>query len=755
MKLSKKDSVSINQKQKDKRKNDKHLIQYDKLESETKQNVRKSSTLSQSNTEYDYPVNIFKKIFFSWTRKVLKAANTNPQLELSDLGKFHPSLYPDNFLDEIKTQWEEMTRKTKSSPLIKVLIKGNIKRLFLVFLGSLAVAIFDSFNVILYSQVVNNLDKSQKEVPMFPLLTSMILLLTNYFIYTLIFRCNETYTAIFSYKLISQLDVFIFDKLLRISPFSNVSEGSLVNFIQSDAESFGEFFTYTPATLVLPFQILFFIYVLFTYFGFSFIFGIITLILIFIIFASLQKIRAKYQKEILAKKDRRMRTTTQAFEMIKIIKLYSWEDYFLNKIRKEREEELIYFKKAQIVSLFIDSITWSIGPILSFVSVFSYNIFNEPMEMSKLLTSLYIFHNLTDPLFLIPEYINGLMDSLLSLKRLETFLFSKEYQPSQMINKKYINIDNDIKYSNNNINKNNNINEKDQDENTILEVKEENDINNSIDMDINEKEINNKENNDIVIDIDDIEFGIIKREEEFRIVEDDDEESEDEKDSSDSEVELEDIDEGKVNIKSKKEKLIPHESKKNKKPKKDKNNQIEKIEGTVVISLLKNINLKIKKGDLIGIIGEFGSGKTCLFNAILNNLDILNGQNKKIILNGSIAYIPQKAWVLNDTMRNNIIFNSPYDEQKYNKIVKICQLEPDFELLKLGDLTPLSDKGDNLSGGQKARLTIARAVYSDADIYLFDDPFSALDAYVGKNIFDNVIKKYLKGKTILVITHAL
>ena len=139
----------------------------------------------------------------------------------------------------------------------------------------------------------------------------------------------------------------------------------------------------------------------------------------------------------------------------------------------------------------------------------------------------------------------------------------------------------------------------------------------------------------------------------------------------------------------------------------------------------------------------------------MNNLDILNGQNKKIILNGSIAYIPQKAWVLNDTMRNNIIFNSPYDEQKYNKIVKICQLEPDFELLKLGDLTPLSDKGDNLSGGQKARLTIARAVYSDADIYLFDDPFSALDAYVGKNIFDNVIKKYLKGKTILVITHAL
>ena len=746
--INRKDSSLLNKKDK----NEDKLFQLGNNESKTKQHFhRKSSTSSSLNKEYDYPVNIFKKIFFSWTRKILKDANTNPQLELSHLGEFAPSLYPNNFLLEIKTQWEEMTKKTKSSPLIKVLIKGNAKRLFLVFLGSLAVAVFDSLNVLFYSQVVNNLDKEQQ--PRFSLFTSMVLLLINYFIYTIIFRSNETYTAIFSYKLISQLDVFLYDKLLRISPYSNISEGSLVNFIQSDAESFGEFFTYTPATLVLPFQIMFFIYILFTYFGFAFVFGIITLILIFFIFASLQKIRAKYQKEILAKKDRRMSTTTQAFEMIKIIKLYSWEDYFLNKIRKEREEELIYFKKVQIVSLFIDSITWSIGPILSFVSVFSYNLFNEPMEMSKLLTSLYIFHNLTDPLFLIPEYINGLMDSLLSLKRLEAFLFSKEYQPSQMLNKK--NMDG------NNINNINNRKKSfkkysSNSKEIILEVKEEHN------REDDNKEINNeeKEKKEFVIDIDDIDFGIIKREEEFIVVEDEDEEDDDNKDdenktdSSDSEVELDEIDEGKLNIKFKKEKLLQQDKRNIIKQKKKKKPR-EKIEGTVIVPLLKNIKLQIKKGDLIGIIGEFGSGKTCLFNAILNNLDILNGPNKKIILNGSIAYIPQKAWILNDTMRNNIIFNSPFNEQKYEKIVKICQLEPDFELLKLGDQTPISDKGDNLSGGQKTRLTIARAVYREADIYLFDDPFSALDAYVGKNIFEKVIKEYLKGKTVLVITHAL
>ena len=140
----------------------------------------------------------------------------------------------------------------------------------------------------------------------------------------------------------------------------------------------------------------------------------------------------------------------------------------------------------------------------------------------------------------------------------------------------------------------------------------------------------------------------------------------------------------------------------------------------------------------------------------MNNLDILNNKsNKKIIINGRISYAPQKPWILNDTVRNNILFHNKFDEQKYDKIVDICQLEPDFELLKSGDLTQISDKGNNLSGGQKARITIARAVYSNADIYLFDDPFSALDVYVGKNIFEKVMKDYLKGKTILLITHSL
>ena len=717
------------------------ILEYDHIEPKIEEFIKNKKS---NKNEYDYPVNIIKKIFFTWTRNVLKAANNYPQLELSHLGTFSKELYPDIFLKEIKSQWEDMNKNTKSSPLIKALLKGNAKRLFLVFLGSLAVAILDSFNVMFYSQIIDNLEENPEEKPKYSLSISMSLLLINYFLYTITFRSMESYTKIFSFKLISQLDALIYDKLLNISPYSNTSEGALVNFIQSDVENFGEFFTYTPATLVLPLQIAFFVYLLFSFFGLTFVFGIICLGLFFILFSNLQKIRAKYQKEIMSKKDRRMKTTTQAFEMIKIIKLYSWEDYFLDKIRKEREEELIYFKKSQIVSLLIDSITWSIGPILNFISVFTYNIFNEPMELSKLLTSLYIFHNLTDPLFLIPEYINGLNDSLISLKRLEAFLYSKEYVPSQLINKTK------------KIDKNH----------TINKVEEKNDKNDvpveeldNLNIEKEEKNFNieNEKSKDIMIEIDDINFGIIKKEGEYMDIDDDDDEEEEKYDNDENnekDVELEVLDEEINNKTNKKEKLLNQYKKGEKKIiKKKKNKGI--VKGTIIVPLLKGIKLKIKKGDLIGIIGEFGSGKSCLFNAILNNLDILNGQNKKIILNGTVAYVPQKAWVLNDTVKNNIIFNKPYNEEKYKTIVQICQLKPDFELLKQGDSTIISDKGDNLSGGQKTRINIARAVYSNADIYLFDDPFSALDVYVGKNIFETVIKKYLKGKTILIITHAL
>jgi ABC-type multidrug transport system fused ATPase/permease subunit len=168
---------------------------------------------------------------------------------------------------------------------------------------------------------------------------------------------------------------------------------------------------------------------------------------------------------------------------------------------------------------------------------------------------------------------------------------------------------------------------------------------------------------------------------------------------------------------------------------------------------LKNVEFSIKKGEFVSIIGKFGCGKSSLFNAILG--EMRSKGSSEVIVAGKIAYVSQKAWILNDTVRNNILFGSEYDSKRYNEVIHYCCLKPDLEILDLGDQTLIGERGCTLSGGQKARISLGRALYSNADIYLLDDILSAVDAHVGSFIFFETLSKYLKGKTVLLITHSL
>jgi len=136
----------------------------------------------------------------------------------------------------------------------------------------------------------------------------------------------------------------------------------------------------------------------------------------------------------------------------------------------------------------------------------------------------------------------------------------------------------------------------------------------------------------------------------------------------------------------------------------------------------------------------------------MKEMVLTRGEVKK---NGKTAYVSQEAFMMNDTIRNNITFGMEYDEEKFKRTIKICELESDLNIFPGREQTEIGEKGINLSGGQKQRISIARAVYSDADIYLIDDALSALDAYVGKQIMNNIFKGILKGKTIIMSTHYL
>lgn len=167
---------------------------------------------------------------------------------------------------------------------------------------------------------------------------------------------------------------------------------------------------------------------------------------------------------------------------------------------------------------------------------------------------------------------------------------------------------------------------------------------------------------------------------------------------------------------------------------------------------LKDILFRARKGELTAIVGDVGSGKSSLLAALLGQMQLVNGDSKVC---GSISYTPQEAWLLNMTLRDNILFGSEYEEAKYREVIKVCALNRDLSLMPDGDRTEIGERGINLSGGQRQRISLARCVYKLADVVLLDDPLSAVDQKVGKHIFDQCIKKFLYDKTVLFVTHQL
>lgn len=168
---------------------------------------------------------------------------------------------------------------------------------------------------------------------------------------------------------------------------------------------------------------------------------------------------------------------------------------------------------------------------------------------------------------------------------------------------------------------------------------------------------------------------------------------------------------------------------------------------------LKNINLNIKKGQCVAVIGKVGCGKSSLLSCLAGEMYHKLGSEVKI--SGEIAYVSQKAWIMSKSIKENILFQKEYNEKRYKDAIKYSCMTDDLKIFNKAGNTQLGDKGVNLSGGQKIRLSIARAMYSNRDIYLFDDPISALDIHVGKYVMEEGIIKYLKGRTRIVATHAI
>ncbi|CCE86240.1 Piso0_005899 [Millerozyma farinosa CBS 7064] len=375
----------------------------------------------------------------------------------------------------------------------------------------------------------------------------------------------------------------------------------------------------------------------------------------------------KYRKLANVFTDERVNAIKEVIQNLRIIKFYTWEEPYSEKIRKIRAKEMNTLLRTQIVRNFIISMGMSLPVISSMVSFLSlYAIKSGTGGVASIFSSLSLFNVLAQEVLLIPMALTTGVDAFIGLKRVGKFLCGGELRPGDVTH--YL------------------------------------------------TEVSPEKGNSIVVD--DASFVWEMFEEE-------------DKPSKDT---------AKSKNKEKKEK-------KNKEVKTDED-KIIRVKDKLV---LDKISLSVKKGEFIVITGSIGTGKSSLLSAIAGTMKCSSG---KIYVADSLVHCGS-PWVQNETVKENIVFGLPYDEKFYNEVIYSCSLENDLEILPAGDLTEIGERGITLSGGQKARINLARAVYANKNIVLLDDVLSAVDAKVGKHIMKNCLMGLLKDQTRLLVTHQL
>ncbi|CAH1766912.1 14810_t:CDS:10, partial [Entrophospora sp. SA101] len=389
--------------------------------------------------------------------------------------------------------------------------------------------------------------------------------------------------------------------------------------------------------------------------------------------------------------DERVKLTQEVLQGIRVIKYYAWEDSFLDALNKLRIKEMRYIRLLLTVRAGIMSVSLVIPVFASMLAFITYSLAGGVLNAPIIFSSLALFNVIRMPLMFIPIIMASIADALVALSRIQSLLLADELDslPKIVESDDFAVRVTDGEFLWDTAPPPEDLATKKSAKRKRRFSRKVKSNNNGGDSNGNGNSDNGKKNDATLVVLND--------------------------------------DGTSNNIDQTLKPLIPK-------------------------SHLRNINLNIAKGKLVGVVGSVGSGKSSLLSALVGEMKRVKGETE---FSGSVGYCPQTAWIQNATLRDNITFGLPFNEEKYRRVIKDCCLEPDIEILPAGDLTEIGEKGINLSGGQKQRINIARAVYFDADIILLDDPLSAVDAHVGKSLFANCIQGALANKTRILVTHHL
>ena len=422
------------------------------------------------------------------------------------------------------------------------------------------------------------------------------------------------------------------------SSLNKFSTGQIINFMSTDTDRVNNFGPSVHAAWSLPFQFFITLILLYQQVGISFLAGLIITILLVPINKCIANKIGDLSTKMMTAKDERVSSMSELLSGIRVIKYFNWQTVFSDKVNKSRSEELKHLAGRK----YLDALCvylWATTPVLISVLTFlTYVMLGNTLTAARVFTSVALFAMLTGPLNAFPWVINGLVEAMVSVRRLEQFFGLPEFNPDEYFSKMY----------------------------DVVGADEDSDI-------VLRKCSFTHSNDDVPVD-----------QQQFS---------------------------------------------------------------------LKNMTISIKQGQLVGVIGPVGSGKSALLEALLGEMQRTEGQISVNRPPRGVGYVKQDPWLQQGTIRDNILWGKAYQYNWYSRVVEACALKPDFEQLSHGDLSQVGEAGVTLSGGQRSRVALARAVYQDKDLYLIDDIFSAVDGDVASHIYRKCILGLLKTKTRVLCTH--
>ncbi|XP_070559514.1 ATP-binding cassette sub-family C member 9-like isoform X2 [Ptychodera flava] len=688
---------------------------------------------------YNYN-NLLSRAMFSTLNWLLVLGYKRP-LEVSDLGCLPEHLSCKNiyrrFEEAYKAEKERTAKKSKTPSLLRVYVKAYgvqiLTGVFIkamgdtcMFIPPLAVGGIVSYATKLYYNEEQTIDNECYVTVQEFFSNGFVLLLVTFIAIVVRAFLMQYGGNILDWTTIyarTAIQAFIYDKSLRLSTWSlssgDMAIGQITNHMSVDALSIHWFTLGHIWIWPIPYQITVVLVLLYIKMGISAIIGALLLIFIVPLQLKITSNLARIQDTLLEISDSRLKKINELLQGIKLLKLYGWEEMFCSAIEVVREKQIkstIKFGGSMILLWFTSDTSYIVITFLSFIA---YSFISQvPLTPDLAFVALALFNQLTIPLTALPHVLTFFANGFVSFKRLDKFFISQEIDERDNglppMKRGFDDIDTAADF-----------------ENHLTSTEEPNrdksqDGLNGGDGDDLKKSPSTLHSREEYVTTDSLEsegrmnYGTFNHEDETQFID------------------------------TTRESLPEHVA-------------LQIVGGTFSWDhegsslALTDINVQVPVGSLVMVIGLVGSGKSSLLSSMLGEMTTINGSVEFNSKKNHVSYVPQKAWLQNATLRDNILFGKEFDQTRYQKVIEACALQPDIDILPAGDMTEIGEKGINLSGGQKQRVSVARAIYSNADIVLLDDPLSALDVHVGAHLMEHGIIDLLvrEGRTVILVTHHL